>query len=182
MADSDRRDFIKQVAAGSAVLLIAPHAYAALNAAETESDKKIFSKYFKVEVKGIYGEVPGVTKIDPGRVRISIEETTQGDKPEYRTYTYGKHEYDDLTMTVQQGPGMVKLQKWADKAMKVGGQGDALRRDISIYLLARDKSTVLKTINCFGCYPVSFNAGDHSTGSDVKAITLTCNISRIEVA
>jgi hypothetical protein len=182
MADSDRRDFIKQVAAGSAVLLIAPHAHAVLNAGKTSSDQKLFSKYFKVEVKGIYGEVPGVTKIDPGRVTVSIEETTQGDQPDYRTYTYGKHHYDDLTMTVQQGPGMVKLQKWADKSMKTGGAGNALRRDISIYLLARDKTTVLKTINCFGCYPVGLNAGDHSTGSDVKTITLTCNISRIEVA
>jgi hypothetical protein len=182
MADSDRRDFIKQVAAGSAVLLVAPHVHGALNAGETSSDKKIFSKYFKVEVKGVYGEVPGMVQIDPGRVRISIEETTQGDRPDYRTYTYGSHDYDDLTMTLQTGPGMVKLQRWADKAMKMGGSGNALRRDISIYALARDKRTVLKTINCFGCYPVSMNAGDQSTGSDVKTITLTCNVSRIEVA
>lgn len=151
-------------------------------AGETPHDKKLFSKYFYVEVKGVYGKVPGIVSIDPGNVTVTVEETTQGDQPEYRTYTYGSHDYADLTMTLQTGPGMVKLQKWADKAMKVGGSGDSLRRDISIYCLARDKATVLKTINCFGCYPISLNAGDHSTASEVKTITLTCNVDRIEVA
>ena len=178
MDEHNRRDFIKTVAVGGAALLAAPR----LMAAQTEDDKKIFSKYFKVEIKGMYGTVPGVVHVDPGRVTITTEETTQGDQPDYRAYTYGAHEYEDFTMTVQQGPGMVKLQKWADKAMKVGGQGDALRRDISIYLLARDKTTVLRTINCFGCFPVSFNAGDHSTGSDIKSIMITCSVDRIEVA
>lgn len=178
MSESDRREFIKTIAVGGAVVLAAPH----LLAAQTEDDKKIFSKYFKVEVKGVYAQVPGVVSVDPGRVTISIEEATQGDKPEYRTYTYGSHEYEDLTMTLQQAPGNSKLQNWARKAMKVGGSGSALRRDISIYCLARDKRTVLKTINCYGCYPVSFNAGDHGTGSDIKTATLTCNVDRIEVA
>jgi hypothetical protein len=179
MDEHDRRDFIKTVAVGGAALLAAPQLMAA---GETPHDKKLFNKYFRVEVKGIYGKVPGVVSVDPGRVIISTEETTQGDKPEYRTYTYGSHEYEDFTMTVQQSPGMVKLQKWADKAMKMGGAGNALRRDISIYCLARDKKTVLKTINCFGCYPISMNAGDQSTGSDIKTLTITCNVSRIEVA
>jgi hypothetical protein len=150
--------------------------------AQTEDDKKIFSKYFKVEVKGMYGEVPGVVEVDCGRLTVTVEEATQGDKPEYRSYTYGSHEYEDFTMVVQQGPGNVKLQKWFKAATQQGGSGDALRRDVSLYLLARDKSTVVRTINCFGLFPVSFNAGDHSTGSDVKTATITCKVDRIEVA
>jgi hypothetical protein len=150
--------------------------------AQTSDDAKIFSKYFKLEVKGIYGEVPGVTSCDPGRLTVTTEEATQGDKPEYRTYTYGSHEYDDMTFTVQTGPGMTKLQEWADKAMKMGGAGNALRRDVSLYLLSRDKNTVLRTINMFGCYPISCNAGDHDTGSAIKSIVFTCNVDRIEEA
>lgn len=150
--------------------------------ASTADDQKIFSKYFKLEVKGIYGAVPGVTSVDPGRLTVTTEEATQGDKPDYRTYTYGSHEYDDMTFTVQQGPGMTKLQEWADKAMKMGGAGNALRRDLSLYLLARDKTTVLRTINMFGCYPVSCNAGDHDTGSNIKTLVFTCNVDRIEEA
>jgi hypothetical protein len=150
--------------------------------AQTSDDAKIFSKYFKLEVKGIYGEVPGVTSCDPGRLTVTTEEATQGDKPEYRTYTYGSHEYDDMTFTVQTGPGMTKLQEWADKAMKMGGAGNALRRDVSLYLLSRDKNTVLRTINMFGCYPISCNAGDHDTGSNIKTIVFTCNVDRIEEA
>jgi len=179
MSEHDRRDFIKIVAAGGAGLLATTHVFAA---GETPHDKKLFNKYFRVEVKGIYSQVPGVVSIDPGRVTISTEETTQGDQPEYRTYTYGSHEYDDLTMTFLVGPGTTKLRRWASRSMKKGGGGKMLRRDISIYCLARDKDTVLKTINCFGCYPISLNAGDQSTGSDIKTITLTCNVSRIEVA
>lgn len=150
--------------------------------AKTADDDKIFNKYFSVEVKGLYGEVPGVISIDPGRVTVSVEEATQGDKPEYRTYTYGKHEYEDLTMTVQQAPGMVKLQKWFQAASQQGGAGDALRRDISIYIKARDKSTVVRTVNIFGCFPTNYSAGGHSTGSDIKTATLTCKVDRIEVA
>lgn len=191
-----RRVFLKASAASGAVLAAGPlllkgcdaplddDTYETVQAAagETPHDKKLFNKYFKVAVQGMYDEVPGVVTMDPGRVTVSIEEATQGDMPDYRTYTYGSHEYDDLTLTVQTGPGMVKLQKWADKAMKVGGQGDALRRDISLYLLARDKSTVLKTINCFGAFPVDFRAHRQTGGGDIKAVTLVCNIDRIEVA
>ena len=61
----------------------------AKRATSTADDQKIFSKYFKLEVKGIYGAVPGVTSVDPGRLTVTTEEATQGDKPEYRTYTYG---------------------------------------------------------------------------------------------
>jgi hypothetical protein len=150
--------------------------------AQTEDDKKLYSKYFKVEIAGMYADVPGVVEVDAGRVTITPEECTQGDKPEYRTYGYGHHEYEDLTLTVQQDPKMVKIQKWADSAMKRGGAGDSLRKEISIHILARDKKTPMRSINCFGCFPVSFNAGSHSTGSDVKTMVLTCNVNRIEVS
>jgi hypothetical protein len=151
-------------------------------AATAAKDQKISSEFFRLEVKGLYDAVPGVTSVDPGRLRVTTEEATQGDKPEYRTYTYGSHEYDDMTFTVQTGPGMTKLQEWADKAMKMGGAGTALRRDVSLYLLARDKTTVLRTIHMFGCYPVSRNAGDHDTSSSIKTLVFTCNVDRIEEA
>lgn len=150
--------------------------------AKTADDDKIFSKYFKVNIQGLYGEVPGVTEVDAGRVTVSVEEATQGDLPEYRTYAYGSHQYEDLTMVVQQGPGMTKIQDWVDKATHNGGDGSSLRKDISITLLARDKKTPLRTINCFGCFPVSFSAGEHSLASEIKTQTLTCNVNYIEVA
>ncbi len=146
-------------------------------------DDTIFNKYFYVEIKGIYDKVPGVKSFDPGMVRCEPERADRGDKAEYKLWCHGDHEYQDATMTVMQAPGMVKLQKWVDKAMKMGGTGDALRRDISCYLLARDKSTVLKTINMFGCYPTDFDAGDAEAGeSDLKSINISLNVDRIEVA
>lgn len=197
---NDRRNFLKTAAVGGAALAIGSQLIGcetdedfsddfaddsediSVRAGETPHDKKLFNKYFRVEVNGLYAEVPEVVSADAGKVTISLEETTEGDNPEYKQYTYGEHKYEDLTLTVMQGPGTAKLQKWFEAAMKSGGGGDALRRDISIFVLARDKSTVLKTINCFGCFPVSFNAQEHSTGSDIKTITLTCNMSRVEVA
>ncbi|MCP4605397.1 MAG: hypothetical protein GY847_33570 [Proteobacteria bacterium] len=178
MNENDRREFIKKVAIGSAVFLTAPHVYAA----KKEDDKKIFSKFFRVEIQGMYGEVPGVTEVDPGRVKIKTQELKQANSTGPRKFAYGGHEYDDFTMTLQQSPTMAKLQKWVDKAMKKGGNAKALRRKISIHVLARDKKTVLRTINCFGCYPVNLNAGDHGTSSEIKTITITCNLDRIEVA
>lgn len=193
MKESDRRTFLKTAAIGGAAAAasstVARTGLAESGLAEGEAPAPmggrvgaVSSKYFRVEIKGMYGKVPGVVSADPGKVTVKVKESTQGDKPDYREYTYGSHDYDDLTLTVMTGPGNVKLQKWAEKAMKSGGRGSALRRDISMYLLARDKSTVLRTINCFGCYPISMNAGDYGTGSDVKTITFSCNVSRIEVA
>ncbi len=148
-----------------------------------EYDNTIFNKYFYVEVKGMYDKVPGVTSFDPGKVTHNVQPADRGDKAEYKLWCHGDHEYQDATLTVMQAPGMVKLQKWVDKAMKMGGTGDALRRDLSCYLLARDKSTVLKTVNMFGCYPVDFDAGDQGAGqSDLKTITISLNVDRIEVA
>lgn len=149
-------------------------------AAQTASDQLIFNKYFKFEVKGIYGEVPGCVAVSGGDLSITVEEATQGDRPDYREYTYGDHEFDDLTFQVQTGPGMVKLQKWADKAMKMGGAGDALRRDCTLTLLARDKKTPLYTINYFGCFPISSDEGGAGTDSSIKTITFTCNVERVE--
>ena len=196
MKNTDRRIFLKTAAGvGGAAALASPLLGGCMaefedddyvgeqqQAAQTKSDQLIFNKYFKFEVKGIYGEVPGCTSVSGGELTITVEEATRGDRPDYREYTYGSHEYGDLTFTVQTGPGMTKLQEWADKAMKVGGSGNALRRDCSLYLLARDKTTVLRTINYFGCYPTSCNAGDHDTGSAIKSIVFTCNVDRIEEA
>ncbi len=152
--------------------------------ASTEDDAKIFSKYFKWEVKGISGNVPGVTSVDIGRLTITVEEATQGDKPEHRTYTYGSHEYDDCTFVVQQGNDAESkaLTKWVKSATQQGGAGDVLRRDCSLYYLARDKQTVLRVVNLFQCYPVSANEGDHDTGSNIKSMTVTLNVARIEEA
>lgn len=194
MSNGNRRDFLKGAAGvGGAAALASPMMTGCAaevgpahdlgeqkQAAQTASDQLIFNKYFKFEVKGIYGEVPGCTSVSGGELTITVEESTRGERPDYREYTYGSHEYADLNFTVQTGPGMVKLQKWADKAMKVGGAGNALRRDCALYLLARDKKTVLRTINYFGCYPISANAGDHSTSSEIKTLTFTCNVDRIE--
>ncbi len=187
MKDQTRRGFVQSGAATSGLLLtgsglILPTAPAI--AASTKDDAKIFSKYFKFEVKGISGNVPGVTSVDIGRLIITVEEATQGDKPEYRTYTYGSHEYDDMTFVVQQGndPESKQLTKWLKDATQNGGGGSVLRRDCSLYYLARDKQTVLRVINLFQCYPVSVNEGDHDIGSNVKTMTVTLSVARIEEA
>ncbi len=54
------------------------------------------------------------------------------------------------------------------------------QRDTSSYLLAGDKSTLMPTINYFACYPTSCNAGDHSTSSEIKVITLMLDVTAIE--
>jgi len=200
MENSNRRGFLKATAGigGAAVLggpalsgCVAqtgdgndPEFGQILQGNNVKYDKIILSDYFTVEVHGMYEKVPGVVSIDPGKVGgiDPTQNTDRGDRAEYKLWCHGDHEYQDATLTVMQAPGMVKLQKWVDKAMKVGGTGDALRRDVSLYLLARDKSTVLKTVNMFGCYPTDFDAGDESSDSETKTITLTLNVDRIEVA
>jgi hypothetical protein len=149
--------------------------------AQTPADKLILSKYFAVDIAGMYTPVPNVVEVDAGRVTIDVQECTQGDMPDYRTYAYGGIVYDDLTLVIQQDPKTIKIKKWAKDAMTSGGGGDTLRKDISIHLQTRNKKTI-RTINCYQCFPKQFNMGGQSTGSDVKTATLTCHVSRIEVA
>jgi hypothetical protein len=186
MSDSSRRTFIRTGTACGAALAVVPSAVAKAGIERANiptADSKISiarSENFTIEVKGMYGKVPGVLSFDPGKVSMTTKQVT--DRRGRTRTTYGEHKYEPAVLSVMQAPGMAKLQEWADRAMKVGGSGDALRRDISLYIKARDKSTVLRTINCFGCYPISLESVDHDTGSDIKTITLTLNVDRIEVA
>jgi phage tail-like protein len=152
-----------------------------MGADENIDDQKVLNRYFRVDIKGIDGDVPGVTECDAGRVNMQIIESTSGDKANYRTHTYGDVSYEELTMVVQQSPENTKIQEWCDAAMETGGQNSALRRDISIYIMGRDKKKIVRTINAFGCMPIDFSSGDQSLSSEVKTVTLTCAPQRVEV-
>lgn len=148
--------------------------------AKTKDDDKILSQHFRVEIKGI-GDQPNVRSGDFGKVTIEAVESTQGDEPEHRTYCYGKHTYEDLNMTLQQGPENKPLFDWFTQATQRGGEGGALRRDISVFLYARDKSTILRTYHAKECFPTSLDSGDHSTASEAKTLTLVCKVGYVEV-
>ena len=70
------------------------------------------------------------------------------------------------------GEGMIKWNT-SPKGTSLDGKGDdaagALsREDASMYLLSRDKATVMRTINTFGTFPEEFNAEDHATGAGIE--------------
>jgi hypothetical protein len=148
--------------------------------AKTQSDQLIFGKYFKFEVKGIYNEVPGCVSVSGCELYVDIEDAPPSDRHDYREYNYGSHQYGDLNFTVKVGPDMDKLRKWSDKAKAGDGINDDLRFDCSLYLLARDKSTVLRTISYFGCYPINYEADERLAAAGIKAITFTCSVERVE--
>ena len=150
---------------------------ASAEAAQTQSDQLIFSKYFKLEVVGIYQEVPGVVRVAPGAVFWVVEEATRGDEPDMREYAWSFDRLDDWTFDVQVGPGAIKLQEWADKALKTGGGGDALDRSLSLRLLARDKSTVVGSIHARG-RPVEVTASDNPD-HELKVIQYTIEVEHL---
>lgn len=150
-------------------------------AGHTPHDKRLLDNQFAVEIQGVYARVPGVLAVGGGKLNISVHDTTR-DRPEHKTYTYGSHSYENLELTVEQGPGTYKLRAWARQAMGSRNRASSLRRTISVHCLARDERTILKTINYYGCFPVDLRAEEHSTASEVRSITITCNISRVEVA
>ena len=142
-------------------------------AAQTESDQMIFSKYFEVEVVGIYQRVPGAVSVNPGTVHWSIEEATMGDRPDWREYTSSFDRFDEWTIEVMQGPDMVNLQRYADDALR----GAAHSRTFSVRFLARDKSTVLGSMHALGT-PIEAMAGD-DTDSQVKRIQYTIEVENL---
>ena len=77
-----------------------------------------------------------------------------------------------MTFVVRASTKVGLLRRWKNKGVKR-----------TMKVIRRNKmGKVTQAINCFGCFPVKFDAGSHSTSSDIKCITITCNIERIEVA
>lgn len=157
-----RRDFLKTLTAGTAVVGASSLlSLEELVAAQPNHDKKISSRYFEVEIKGMYSKVPGVVEADPSSVTVTVEEATQGDKPEHRSY--GQPSYGNVTLTVLAAPGTAKLLQWAEQAVKLGADGDEetlakLRRDVTVNFLAKDKKTIVRSVRHVGCAPVSATA------------------------
>lgn len=149
--------------------------------AQTDDDVKILTQHFMAEITGLMPEVNNLVSMDVGKYNQNVCEASEGGKPEYRTYTYSTHEFEDLTMTLQQGPENKKIAEWVRKATESGGGGDALRRDVSLFVYGRDKSSILRTYHAKECFPVSLQLGDHGLGSDAKTETLTCKVGYIEV-
>ena len=133
----------------------------------------IVSKYFELEVVGIYQKVPGAVSVVPGAVYWSSEEATRGDKPDMRDYTWSFDRFDDWTIEVMQGPDMVNLQRYADDVLR----GAAHSRTFSVRFLARDKSTVLGSMHALGT-PIEAMAGD-DTDSQVKRIQYTIEVENL---
>lgn len=181
MSDFSRRTLIAAGSAAGGLVLSGPWfgaAAARKTTARAGAPRLIRSSDFRLAIRGLSNNIAGLRKVSGGKLTMGINVNPRSAPGSQ--LSYGEPIWSDIQLTVQTGPGMTKLQEWADKAMKTGGGGSALRRDCSLYLLARDKSSVLRTINYFGCYPINMNAGDQSTGSDVKSITFTCNVDRIE--
>jgi len=174
MTHLSRRTF---VAAGSTVgglILSGPW----LPASAARAASPLSANNFRFAIHGLTDNLPGLLALSGGKLTMGVRTNPRGAPGSQLAYNGAQ--WDDLTFTVQQGPGMIKMQEWVDAAMKAVGCGNALRRDCSLYLLARDKASVMRTINYFGCYPTNCNAGDHSTSSEIKTMTFTCNVDRIE--
>jgi hypothetical protein len=58
------------------------------------------------------------------------------------------------------GPDTVELQQWFQEAAQQGGGQGAPRRNVAVYILDRDDQSTLRSITCFECFPVGFDAGD----------------------
>ena len=145
----------------------------------TANDQKLRNDQFIVEIQGLHGRVPGVLRMGGGKLKVSIQEVPREDASGHKNQVYGSHTYDDLSITVKQGPGSKKLEEWAKRASPTDISG-IFRRTISVHYLSRDRRTVLKTIKYIGCLPVSLTKREHSTASDEKSLTINYNIRRIE--
>ena len=129
-----------------------------------------------LQILGFMDElIPGLMSVELGGVTISIEETTQGDQPEFRTYTYGSAEYSDIVLTIMSGPATVALADWFDDTQRSGGTGDALRRD-AILTFGDQSGEPGVQFAAQGCLPVALE----STDSRLERHRLTLRPQRIE--
>lgn len=148
--------------------------------ASTKDDVKVTAQKFHIEIKGLFDKVPNTTQGDPGGIRGQVNESTQGDNPEYRTFNYGNTEYDECRIVMQQNPGVKKLQEWVEKAQEQGGGGDAIRRDVSFYVYARNGKDIARVYDLHDCFPQALETGDQSTASEVKSVTLVLKVGWLE--
>jgi len=154
-------------------------------AAEAAAKPMSFTGDMQVEIKGLCPAVAGVQVVQVGGSKFEKPKARRTIDRTYRPWPTraGGDEDRKFFLVVPDVPANAAVLRWAKSAVAAGPTGKArLQRNISVSLLARDKKTVLRTINCFGCFPVSCDGGDQSTGSDIKTLTLTCTVDRIEVA
>ena len=165
MGGIDRRTFLGATAASGAAVALGRIVLGASDA--HAAGTHVSGKVTKVEIVGMYTELPGVISVDPGRARATLEKNSQG------KWTYVTHGYDNLVIVYGRSSAHQKLEQWAGDAQMTGGSGDNLLRDITIRL--HGNAGVAKTIACSGCFPVSL-------GGPADSRTLTCRVNRIEVS
>ena len=150
---------------------------AVLLTAAPQSYAQISNRYFKVEVKGTYGEVPDVLYVDFGALTVpAVPDTPAGNAGGQKSYRYGTPEPLEITMVYHPAPGNVKIQAWGNPAST---KRNPLRRDVIVYLLDKSKTNVLATYSLPECLPISLESGNQFIATDVPTMTLRLQANKI---
>ena len=173
MNSSNRRKFIKNTACAAVGLILAP--WQKLMAKSLRLKKPLRLR----QLKGLRFKnrlVPR-NRLTAGRSRVYIKGLT-ANLPDVISV-----KVSPIKMNNQGRDLRVKfvLRQTKRNSFIVSWFKKRTKRDISFFI--RDANFRAKRmINCFGCSPISIDTGSNSSAADMKTISMTCNVSRIEVA
>ncbi len=178
----DRRTVIKIGAAGAALAGVRGMSTATASAAPASKDKagdagelRNGEGRFRVEIDGVaLTQIEGVAT-EP--LRFDVRERPAGVDWDYREFDPGDGHYGSITLRTYPGPDADALKAWFDEAAR----GADIRKQISVIVLKRDGSESRRW-NAHDCFPTSWDPGEYSPSSNVAVETITCKMSRVELA
>ena len=142
-------------------------------------DEILVAGTFKVDITGCTSSADCVTaEVDP--IEIEMHDVTQSNDPTWRQFTNGAVRYGEgrFTFRVSDSNFNKDLSAW----QKDTGAGKNIRKNVTITIFKKDRSTVARTYNLIECFPLSFSGGDFTTGAESNLAELRVCPTRVELA
>lgn len=144
--------------------------------ANAPQDEILIGGNFKVDIQGCASSADCVSA-DVDDIEIEIHDVTSSNDPNWRTIRSGVPRFGQARFTFRTNDQQLNgdLRTWVNDTR----QGKNIRKQISIFLMQRDQSTIGRTYNLENCFPVSFTSGDFTTGGESNLAELVVQPTRV---
>jgi hypothetical protein len=143
--------------------------------ATIKSDEKCQTQNFKVEIVGLWSEVPNVVSVDLGSASMELNEATEGTDKHRVFVPANGGTFQDLTLVYHKSKVTKKIADWF-KNQKTKKEP----RDITLTLLKRNGKDEARRMTAEKCWPKSLDQGNtNSKDSSAQSITCTFKVGRV---
>jgi len=143
------------------------------NIAAVGGTQKIYQNNFDIDIS------PHVISVDTGVLTIPAVLVTDSRDATWDSFMPGNPVYNTWTITLASHPDNADIKDWVKNAVN----GQDIRKIIELNYRSSQQESPIRTINCIGAFPMSYNSGDYSAGSgQVLVEKLVVKCGRIEIS